>query len=501
MFKICLTGILLLMITHSGAQILPIEGSKLNYRMVGFSINEKPKQQVYNIEIAGGNFKDSTSFSRNIINVYECTGTENVLEVPFFGAEYTWRFYYPGLKTGKKSKLYHFSTMKNEHVDTSKLRLRVTKPATVACRDYFVSVDAGGVLYDMKGNPVWFIPDTNGIGGVMGDLNFTPRPSLTFIRNVDAYEIGFDGSILWHAPTHSYLVDTGVEKYHHEFVKLSNGHYMIMGMQILMCKEISVHDSNYIVTSPDRSLIGNYKPGRFGTLVEYDEKGKLVWSWKSSDHLPGTDFDYYKGEADTNLRFDPHENAFYFDEQKKIVYLGFRNLDRILKIEYPSGKILGFYGENFKPGMPSQGSGFFCNQHNISRTHDGLLYYFNNNSCKIQDSLPTIVLLQEPSEAGDNLKKVWEYTCTADDTKIKRFPSGGNVIELPDYSFFVCMGSEYSKMFIVNRDKEVLWSALPEKHHESEPDFRGNRNYRANIITRKYLEQLIWSAEKKNISK
>ena len=145
MFKICITGLLLLMITHSGAQVLPLEGSKLNYRMVGFSINEKPKQQVYNIEIAGGNYKDSTLFASKIINVYECTGTENVLEVPSFGAEYTWRFYYPGLKTGKKSKLYHFSTMMNEHVDTSKLRLRVTKPATVACRDYFVSIDAGGV--------------------------------------------------------------------------------------------------------------------------------------------------------------------------------------------------------------------------------------------------------------------------------------------------------------------------------------------------------------------
>ncbi len=501
MFKISILGSLFLMVFQVSAQVLPLEGSRLNYRLVGFSINEQPKQQSYKIELAKGYFNDTVAFAKEITRVYDCTGRENVLEVPSFGVQYTWRFVYPDSKPARKSKLYHFSTMTNEHVDTTKLRLRVTKPASTVCRDYFVSIDAGGVLYDMKGAPVWFIPDTNGIGGIMGDLQFTSRPSMTFIRNTDAYEIGFDGSILWHAPTHSYIADTNSEKYHHEFVRLSNGHYMILGIQMLMCKQYSVKDSNYIVTSNDRSLAGDYKPCRFGTLIEYDEKGKVIWSWKSSDHILNSDFAYYKGEADTNLRFDPHENAFYFDDQHKIVYLGFRNLDRIVKIDYPSGQVLGFYGENFKPGMLSQGRGYFCNQHNISRTHDGLLYYFNNNSCKLTDSLPSIILLKEPGAGDDSFKKVWEYTCTAEDAKIKKFASGGNVIELPDYSFFVCMGSEYSKMFIVNRDKEILWTALPEKHHQTERDFRANRQYRANIITRKYLEQLIWSAEKRSITK
>ncbi len=40
---------------------------------------------------------------------------------------------------------------------------------------------------------------------------------------------------------------------------------------------------------------------------------------------------------------------------------------------------------------------------------------------------------------------------------------GGNVIELPDGSLFSCMGGSYSKVFIVNMNKEILWSALPEK--------------------------------------
>ena len=51
------------------------------------------------------------------------------------------------------------------------------------------------------------------------------------------------------------------------------------------------------------------------------------------------------------LDFDMHENAFYFDERNKKIYLSFRVCSRILKIDYPSGKVDREYGEKYRKGM------------------------------------------------------------------------------------------------------------------------------------------------------
>ena len=220
----------------------------------------------------------------------------------------------------------------------------------------------------------------------------------------------------------------------------------------------------------------------------------MVWSWKSSKHLIGSDFDYYK-RIDSSTGFDPHDNAFFFDEKNSCVYLGYRNLNRIIKIDYPGGKTLSTYGEIFKKGEKETGEGLFCGQHSIGRTQDGYLYYFNNNSCNNTDSLPTVVMLQESNSPGGPLKKIWEYACPVDNGYSKKFGSGGNAIELPDRSLFVNMGSEYSKLFIVNREKKMQWSALPERSIGSDNKWKPAHVYRASIINRKEVEQLIWNAE------
>jgi hypothetical protein len=125
----------------------------------------------------------------------------------------------------------------------------------------------------------------------------------------------------------------------------------------------------------------------------------------------------------------------------------------------------------------------------------GEIYYFNNNSCRVTDSLPSVVILSEPQRAGDSLKKVWEYICTVEGDYPKKFGAGGSAIELPDHSMLVCMGNAYSKIFIVTRDKNVTWSALPEMHIETDNIWANVKQYRANVIYRDKLEKLIWKAE------
>ena len=105
-------------------------------------------------------------------------------------------------------------------------------------------------------------------------------------------------------------------------------------------------------------------------------------------------------------------------------------------------------------------------------------------------------MMQEPANERDALKKVWEYQCTVEGNNNRKFTSGGNVIELPDHSLFVCMGSFYSKVFIVSRDKKVLWSALPEKYIPADKKWYPFHQSRANIVTRQQVENLIWNSEK-----
>ena len=482
------------------SQVLPKEGSKLNYRLIGFAFPSAPHALNYIIEIAEGYYNNQDSFKANVIRSFGGTENKIVGEAPFWGSQYTWRTVYNfNNKITKTSSLYHFGTQTDDRVDTNKLRLKILQP-TLEYKDYFVSVDAGEVLYNMSGNPVWFKPDSNGINGGVADMQFTPQGTITFLFK-NAYEINYNGDILWKAPNNGAVSgDTTLgEFYHHEFTRLSNGHYMVLGMQFLSCKSVSLKDSSFIIVSGKRNVPG-YSLGRFGTIIEYDEKGNVVWSWKSSKYLLGSDFDYFESGIDSLKRFDPHDNAFYFDEKNKVIYLCFRNLNRITKIEYPSGRVLCHYGENYKPGITGIGSGLFCNPHGVRRSRDGYLYFFNNNSCEIKDSLPSVVMLQEPVLLNESLKKIWEYTCTIDTADYpkgykKIFGSGGNAIELPDRSIFVNMGTQYSKLFIVNRDKKVLWSALPERFMEPDEKWTIVHEYKANIISREDIERLIWNTE------
>ena len=76
-------------------------------------------------------------------------------------------------------------------------------------------------------------------------------------------------------------------------------------------------------------------------------------------------------------------------------------------------------------------------------------------------------MMRESPLKKDSLEKVWEFECPMDELTPKEksttvFNVGGNVFELPDKDIFCCMGSDYSKTLIVDRDKKIVWCAQPE---------------------------------------
>lgn len=488
------------------AQMLPAEGSKLNYRLIGFSFPAiKEKATECRVELAIGIYNNEDSFKKNICTVIPCQGNKVIGLAPFWAEAYTWRMIYTGTRVTKvKSGLHHFSIDSIPEIDTAHVRLRIVRQAE-KYKDAYVLLDGNKAMYDMEGNPVWFLPDEICGKAYPTNLSISPQGTITLLHAAAAYEINYNGDILWKAQNDLEVSGTPKSGFHHDFIRLANGHYMVLGSEIVPWRPRSSAIKNkkpQKKNSPPNPATDKFNPKLiFGTVVEFDEKGKIVWYWRSSNYFLGSDINYCKPDSNPSDPHygdiaDTHANAFCFDEKGKNLYVGFKNVNRILKIKYPSGTVTNAYGPVYKSGVP-QGDTFFCGQHGIGLSKkEGYLYIFDNHFC---DTITTsrVMVLKEPGKGKTELKKIWEYPFTYDGTLPLKNVKGGNVMELADSSLFVCMGMQYSKMFIVNMDKEILWSAVPEKWNEDDKKWNVIPQYRASIIeNRQALEKLVWNAEK-----
>ncbi len=461
------------------SQIFPKEGSSLNYRIIGFSFpTEGKKGAYYRIEIAKGDFNTVDGFKKNIIKSIKTSQEQIIVEVPSWGTSYTWRVVTS--KNSKMPELHHFTTGSVPVVDTSLTRFRMLKKAKNIA-DAYVFLDGTRALYDLEGNPVWYLPrpESNCL-----DLKVSPQGTITMLLNLRPLEVNYNGDTMWTLPVvHNGKSDSTHDLFHHCFTRLSNGNYMAMGGD----------------ASPANDTPGNEKSKiKFGTILEFDQRGKVVWEWSSGS--------YYKHTAlykNATREFDVHENSFYFDEQSSAIYVSYKLTNTILKVKYPEGHVLGVYGANDSQSVQEAGENLFCGQHSCRSATPGYFYLFNNNSCN-PGALPHVVLMKElPGRNAVN--KIWDYECTVDEAyvsnTVRGFAKGGNVIQLPDSSMFVSMCSPYSKVFIVGPDKEILWSAIPEQRQRVDSKWEKIGLYRASIISRKELEQLVLTGAKRELMK
>ncbi len=461
---LCLAG-------NANGQQAPAEGSELNYRIVGFLLTKAASGRL---EIALGRFNDDVSFERNLILTKEVTTKKIMAEVPFFGREYTWRY-----KGMEHEKFHHFKTMTADNIDSNVNRLRILQKA-MSFKDAYVFVDGTRALYDMGGRPIWFLPNIWHFPGgnfEVRDMKQTPQGTVTFILGDSAFEVNYEAKILWRGPNNGIVSGKGGEGYHHQLTRLGNGHYMVLGNQYITGNNISG-------SKPDARI-------PFGTVIEYDEHSKVVWSWKSWDYFKGTDLSARKNAAGAP---DPtvHENAFYFDEKTRMLYVSFRNASTVLKIKYPEGNVLAAYGDMSE----GKSEGLFCHQHSCKVSEQGELYLFNNNTCSTP-AIPTLIKMREKT---GRLEKAWEYVCILDDG-VKRTPmdfvSGGNVAELPDHSILASMSApNWTRVFIVSQNRKMLWNAAPERKNLNNGAWMPLLLYSCNIVRdKKELERLVWSAQ------
>lgn len=497
MQKIVIALFVILLPFATRCQVFPAEGGKLNYRIVGFTFPATPVAGKCMLEIAAGTYYSEDSFKAAVIQWIPCKGSKVMAEVPAFGQGYTWRVVNQAGKDIKQRNIVsfrHFRTLSSPVVDTATTRLRVVSNEG-QYKEGFVFMDRTKVLYNMKGQPVWFMPSIDGVSeevSTIRDLKLTETGTITFLQNDWPYEINYNNDILWKGPRHAVVSGDSIEFFHHEVTKLKNGHYMVLGSEHIpyIPPELALPFVNgqEATQTTKRSVIK--RP--FGTIIEYDKAGKLVWWWKSSTYYK--DSEIYDKRPLGDL-YDPHENAFYFNEKAKEIYISFKNINQVIKIKYPEGTILNWFGSK---AIPNENN-FFCDQHAVKYSPSGYVYLFNNNVCNA-GATPTIQILKEHAAKQNGLEKIWEFKCPIFEgqrsTTAKAFvTNGGNVIELPGHNLFVSMSSPYAHVFIVNRDKKILWSAIPERWNASDKKWDIITQYRGSIInTNKEMEKLVFNA-------
>lgn len=462
-----------------------------------------PQVERYTLQIADGTYIDDRNFNNHIIKTVTSKTNTIMGRVPGWGKSYTWRVTCTGhLLPVVKSAMCHFSTISSAAVDTGNYRLRILKQAA-RYSHAFVFCDKSRTLYDIKGNAVWYLPVLPGEVGEQSDirdLKVSGFGTITFANNNSAYEVDYNGNLLWETPVPQQLNNGRPAEYHHELTRLSTGNYMVLSNEYVPWKWNITPGGDSLwqllpavtVQNKPIGLPGPASPVMcFGTVMEFDAAGKVVWSWKSSEY-----FRQISPVRPGNLHkyLATHENSFFFDEQKQVLWVSFKNLSQVMKVQYPAGNVTAVYGNMTDSIMPQ--NALFCHQHAVKTSKQGYLYLFNNNICHAAAS-PSAVMLAEPSDNHSEMKKIWEYAYPYKgdytERRKKAGSAGGNVIELAGGELFVSMCEPYGNVVIVNQQKQLLWDAVLEKKNADEKKWEVESSYRFSIIpTEGNLEHLVF---------
>ncbi|OSZ82951.1 hypothetical protein CAP35_02370 [Chitinophagaceae bacterium IBVUCB1] len=472
MLKKLLYLLTFLSINVTNAQIKPTKNSVLNYRVIGFQVPANPKAASYILRVALDSVVNEEYLERRTEIELQSSSNKIIATVPYFNMSYTWQVSYAD-KTGKiigKSPISYFKTGYIKYVDSSQYKLRVLKN-NIQDKNIFVMLDNSGVMYDLDGYPVWYLPKLSSLDTnmhIMRDLKPTNDGTFTALFENAIYEFDYNGKVLWSGPQNGVKLLESTPVYHHEFTKLKNGHYMVAGNEIIeneMQGDIKDADTGNTVVRNNK----RYRKSTSGNILEYDKSGKLVWSWRSSDIFPSNEI---TGFNNRRISSGTHMNSFYFDEDSNVVYIGFRNISKILKIKYPSGKLIAMYSgkmperfqrseraEAVRGNVVNEDEEMFSSQH-ACRVEKGRVYIFNNNTTKSTDFASMAQIYKEPESNSGMLRKIWSYPCNIDTFTTAGSPTGGSIYPISDTTMLVCTGGS-GRVFIVDMKKNLLWNAIP----------------------------------------
>jgi hypothetical protein len=511
--------VLLIFALGCNAQLVPLPGAKLNYNQVMFEYDKVKGAGFYIVQVAEG---ASPSAFNSPVAEQKDSATATMISNLQFGKKYQWR--YAGITDGQKSEWhgpYYFEILKDSLLEKKLFKLVVTKNDSAENAGGLVLIDAMHSIIDRSGNLVWYLPDVNWRFGllpptktvngiqitaksmvftpVIFDLRLTPFGTITCLVDSDVAERDLNGHVLWRAPNDSKVSGLGGEGYNHDFKRLPNGRYMVLGNELW--HKLPPQYSDTAVGKKrfnDRQFFNGQEYARVesGTVIEYDRQGNVVWSWNSYNYLEYDPFRPKIRNQHIEYPLKAHINAFSVDKKNEFVYVGFRDISRIIKVEKSTGKVIDSWGLRLYFGGANHPVGLH-QQHDANILDNGNIAVFNSNDYPGTDSIPAAVIISQQPE--DSNKIIWQFDCYLDSAERSKTRNGGNVDQLKNGNLLVCTGTS-DRIFEVTKNKKVVWQA----------ELRGvtkdsvvyvHRLYRAHYASSLYPCYFVFETDRDTVSK
>jgi hypothetical protein len=475
------------------AQLSPAPGAKLSYTQVMFEYEHVSGADHYVLQLtedtAGASFLHCLT-DRVVPN------TASRVDDLSFGRKYKWR--YAGI-TGRDTVWrgpYTFEIERGLMQQLNLFSVAVTINDSSNARGLIID-DATSTISDRRGRTVWYMPRMNWqfvtskrsvtedslmsvvqyieIRPIIYDLRLTPWGTITYMTDSALVESDLNGKTLWTKKVIDQGPDLGEDNYNHVFMRSPDSHYWTIGKQVW--KKIPAEDTTRVDRYLRREFHGQwYRRVEFGTVLEYDRTGQLVWSWNSRKYF---DPDGSAG-PESSPELAAHINALSVDRTDSFVYVGFRDISRIIRIHKRSGRVVDSWGAKMPWGVGAMHHLDMHQQHDASILSDNTILVYNNNDYPRQDSVPS-VLIFSPQDSG---RIVWKYNIALDHSLRRKSRTGGNADQLPGGDILVCTGTP-NLILEVNRNKKVVWQA--EVRAKDIPGYNySHRLYRAHYTSSLY---------------
>lgn len=473
--------LILLHVMQVPAQVMPAEGASLHHSYVYFQDSLCAGAQQYELKVYSSerDFSDHRVYrtSKSKLPGAELQGLD-------WGNTYYWQ--YTVLFAGDKKLIlpvHHFKIQEPVYQSFDTIAVSVLTNEKGKHAGGFIAVDYTRSVYDRQGKRIWTLPMIPGLVDErthVRDLKFTKDNTVTFLTIPIPLEIDLSGNVLWRAP-HPFIYEQDSILYHHEFQKTSRGTYLVLGDRKVWRRVPGAFAPEDLKTEFDVKIVNGevYKKVLMTLVLEFSKDGKLLWSWDANTYVKDEDLNYKKTKRGfPNLA--THANALRESADGKKIYVGFRDLSRIVKIDKQSGKVETSYGEKYPSGEAPLGNGLFLNQHDAFLTNHRSLIVFNNNGALSPTGVSSIIELRDPCGPKDSLL-LWRFELNFDTLSTAKSMNGGSVAEFSNKNILLCGGS-LNRIFEVTRDKKIVWDAFITARGKGDSQWQPMPQYRCHPV-------------------
>lgn len=462
-------GLVILLMTACGTtkpihyqtkgKIYPADQAKLTHTIVLFEYGGVANADRYLVEIKAADCEDWKNCP--LITAESTSLTVEILEGLDFGNSYNWR-----VQAINKEQLiatspvYHFEISYEEKIDTALFRHRIVQHQQAADDlGGYVFVDDIGVLVNMKGEPVYCLPNQGARHGYEC-LQMLPNGQISYLTG-DLVTVDINRDTILFKKGAFKLADGENLAFHHSLIPMPSGNYLSLGSK-KVCTQVAKGNFLYgldKMLEQDSLYCNNY-----GWVIELNPQGDLVWEYGMEDYV--VDLNEQAKKDNKVFTYNGHLNSVFYEAEAEAIWVSLRDFNRVVKIDRASKKVVDSYG--FEVGdmpLPHHISTAFQRQHS-AEIHDGHLLVYDNGTGKGADTISSIALVKLPTSVEEKPTTTWQFP-TNFGTKTQSWSKAkGDVDKIDEQHFLVSMGT-IPRTFIVNKEKEVIWECIHETYKQT----------------------------------